>query len=118
VPDPADMSDPPSTPDAPVTRSQLETILDQKLAPYPTRVEFHQTLEAWANRIIDLMTERMDAVRQEMRSMRITLDLDLANHVKSANEEMRQQVSVIDDKYADLPARVTALETKRRRRSR
>jgi hypothetical protein len=35
---------------------------------------------------------------------------EIARHTRAFQEAMSTQVSVIDDKYADLPARVTNLE--------
>jgi hypothetical protein len=36
---------------------------------------------------------------------------ELARHTRASQEEMSTQISTFDDKYADLPARVTHLET-------
>lgn len=36
---------------------------------------------------------------------------ELARHTRASHEEMSTQVSVIDEKYADLPTRVSRLET-------
>lgn len=38
--------------------------------------------------------------------------VELARHTKAIYESMSTQVSVIDEKYADLPRRVSRLETK------
>ena len=35
---------------------------------------------------------------------------ELARHAKAIQEAMSAQISVIDEKYADLPARVSKLE--------
>jgi hypothetical protein len=35
---------------------------------------------------------------------------ELARHTKASQEELSTQVSTFDDKYADLPARVSHLE--------
>ena len=45
-----------------------------------------------------------------------TLRDDLAHHFRAAEESMRSQISALDEKYADLPGRVTALEARRKRR--
>jgi hypothetical protein len=36
---------------------------------------------------------------------------ELARHAKAIQESLPAQISAIDDKYADLPARVSHLET-------
>ena len=36
---------------------------------------------------------------------------ELARHIKASQEALSTQISTIDDKYADLPARVSHLET-------
>jgi len=60
------------------------------------------------------MIERMDALEQRLM-------VELARHTRAISESLSTQITVIDDKYAGLPPRVTRLETKvfapRRRRS-
>ena len=45
--------------------------------------------------------------------MRIDLHEDLSRGTLAAGEEHRRELAVIDEKYADLPARVAALEDDR-----
>ena len=80
---------------APVTRGelraeieQLEIRLEQRLALMATKAD----LEIWAGALM----ERMSA--------------EIARHTRAVQEEMRSQVAVIDDKYKDLPGRVSRLE--------
>ncbi|HEX7838036.1 MAG TPA: hypothetical protein VF469_11265 [Kofleriaceae bacterium] len=64
---------------------KLDQKLDQKLAHVATKAD----LEVWGQR---LLTE-------------------LARHTKAIEEALSAQVSVVDEKYADLPGRVKRLET-------
>jgi hypothetical protein len=47
-----------------------------------------------------------------MESLEQRLLGELARHTRAIHESMSTQISVIDEKYADLPARVTRIETK------
>jgi uncharacterized protein YceH (UPF0502 family) len=69
---------------------QLETRLDQKLEHLEFRLEAR--LDLWGGALLErLMTE-------------------LARHTRASQEAMSTQISVIDEQYTDLPARVTRLE--------
>jgi hypothetical protein len=80
----------------PVTRGelreeieQLEIRLEDKLAHMATKAD----LEIWGGALLErLMTE-------------------LARHTRAIQEAMATQISVVDEKYADLPGRVSRLET-------
>lgn len=68
---------------------RLEIRIDHKLTPMATKAD----LEIWGGALFEhLMTE-------------------LSRHAKAVQESLPTQVSAIDDKYADLPARVSHLET-------
>ena len=68
----------------------LESRLDQKLGNLESRLETR--LDLWGGALLErLMTE-------------------LARHTRASQEAMSAQISVFDEKYADLPARVTRLE--------
>jgi hypothetical protein len=86
----------------PVTRGelrdelqQLEVRLEQKLAHMVTRTEF----EMWGGALL---------ARIELGEQR--LFTERARHTRAVQESMSTQISVIDDKYDDLPARVSLLE--------
>jgi hypothetical protein len=51
------------------------------------------------------MLERIDASEQRLLA-------ELARHTRASSEDMSAQISVFDEKYADLPPRVSRLETK------
>jgi hypothetical protein len=67
---------------------KLEQKFDQKLAQMATKAD----LEIWGGALLE------------------RLSVDLARHVKAIQEQLSIQVSTIDDKYADLPGRVSHLE--------
>lgn len=81
--------------------TRLDQKLDQKLANLVTKADLEQRLanvatkadlEIWGGALLDrLLTE-------------------LARHTKAIQESMSTQISVVDEKYADLPARVGRLE--------
>jgi chromosome segregation ATPase len=63
--------------------------LDQRLAQMATKAD----LEIWGGALLErLLTE-------------------LARHTKASQEALAAQISAIDDKYADVPARLNRLET-------
>ena len=66
----------------------------------------------------DLTTE-IHNVRTEMRtgfaSVRTEVATDVARHANRIIEEITARITVVDDKYADLPERVSRLEARRRR---
>lgn len=75
------------------TRDELREELARALTDYPKR----QDLEAWAG----ALNAKIDALSGE-----------LAQHANRILESTREMVGVIDEKYNDLPRRVTALEAK------
>ena len=114
----------------PVTRGELREELqhfeqkldqkfDQKLALMATKAE----LEIWGGALLariesgdqrllariesgeQRLLERMDGIEQRLLT-------ELARHIRASHEAIAVQISTIDDKYADLPARVSQLEVK------
>ena len=81
---------------------RLDQQFDQKFAQMANKMATKADLEIWGGALLErLLTE-------------------LARHTKASQEEMLMRISAIDDKYADLPARMNRLEaavfpTKRRR---
>jgi hypothetical protein len=65
-----------------------------ELVPLPTRVEMHAALEAWAYRLREIINQ------------------DIARHIGAAMEQMQVWISTLDEKYADLPGRVSAIEAR------
>jgi hypothetical protein len=52
------------------------------------------------------------ALREQMKEMEERLVVELARHTKASAEQMSRDISVIDQKYADLPGRVSMLEAR------
>jgi hypothetical protein len=87
----------------PVTRGELraeieriEIRLDQMVTVMATKTD----LEIWGGALL----ARIESGQQRMLA-------ELARHAKAIQEAMSTQISAIDEKYADLPARVSRLET-------
>ena len=68
---------------------KLEEKLEKKLAHLATKTD----LEIWGGALLERMM------------------MELARHTKAIQEALLTQISVFDDKYADLPRRVSHLET-------
>jgi len=68
----------------PMTRGELRA----EIAPLATKVE----LELWGGALL----ARLDAVEHRLLA-------ELARHTRATFESMSTQISVIDEKYADLP---------------
>jgi hypothetical protein len=92
-----------------------------------TKRELHEALEVWAGAIRAEMASLHSELRSELRSevrselgelrtematLRRDLAADVVSHIKAANEEMRAWMTAFDDRYRDLPPRVTRLESK------
>jgi hypothetical protein len=122
----------------PVTRGELKAELEQFEIRLEQRIEqkFDQKLEFWGGALLarieagerrmtqrmDVMDQRFDAMERRLggiEGMEQRLLAELARHTGAIQEWMSKQISIIDEKYADLPSRVTQLEAKvstRRRR--
>jgi len=97
----------------PVTRGEMRTELER----------LEQKLEMWGGALLariesgeQRLIERMKAGEQRLieriDSSERRLLTELARHTRASYEEMSTQISVIDEKYADLPPRVSRLERK------
>ena len=120
-------------PNTPVTRAELREELRQELAKHPTRVELEKVLETLATKAdlerfatkadLERFATKLDLERFEarFREFEARLFAELARHSLASRESMSTEVAVVDDKYKDLPERVTRLEAavfKPRRRAR
>jgi len=74
---------------------RLEQKLEQKLVHLATKVE----LEMWGGALL----EAIKASEQRLLA-------ELARHTRASYEATLSEISVIDDKYAGLPPRVSRLE--------
>jgi vacuolar-type H+-ATPase subunit I/STV1 len=119
TPDPPDMT-------TPVTRGELREDLAQ-LDP-----KFKQWLEIWGGALLvriesteQRLNQRIESTEQrlnqriELTEQRLNqcielaeqrLHAELARHTSAICESMAAQIKVIDEKYADLPARARQLE--------
>jgi hypothetical protein len=79
----------------PVTRGELK----EELAKFEIKLD--QKLELWGGA---LMARIADSERRMIA--------ELARHCSAMQEVLSKQISTIDEKYSDLPARVRRLETK------
>ena len=81
----------------PVTRGELR----DELAQLENRIErkFDDKLDLWGGALLARITESEKRMISE-----------LARHAQALFEAMTQQISIIDEKYNDIPARVTRLE--------
>lgn len=83
----------------PVTRGELR----EELAKFEIRLDqkFDQKLDLWGGALLARIAE------SEKRMI-----AELARHCNAIQEALLKQISAIDEKYRDLPARVRRLEAK------
>lgn len=102
-----------------VKRMMFESI-EQALVPYATK----RDLELWGHALREAFDAQFKATNARFDAaiaalpdkIAAQLSIELARHVQASNEEMRTQVAAVDDKYADLPERVTRLEARAAKR--
>ncbi len=99
----------------PVTRDELR----EELARYPTRDELKETLRQELARFVtrdefglfmQVIAQQHQLLITEIRASHDLLRRDIAGAARAAAEEHRRELGVLDDRYRDLPDRVTALE--------
>ena len=92
---------------------QLEQRLEQKLEQKLGQ-KLEQKLEMWGGALlarIDSNERRLaEQFREGIASSEQRLLAELARHTRAIQESMSTQISVVDEKYDDLPARVRRLE--------
>ena len=73
-----------------------------------------QAMQAMEGRLVSKVElaemEGRLATKVELAEMEARLMRELGAHTGASNEEMTAKVAILDEKYADLPARVSALE--------
>lgn len=99
---------------------KLDQKLDQKLTERLAHLATKTELELWGGALLARIESGEQRTIERMEALEQRLLVELARHTKAISESLSTQITVIDDKYADLPPRVTRLETKvfapRRRR--
>jgi len=89
------------------TKAELAQLATKaEIAQLATKAEIAQLatkaeLEHWGGALL----ARIDRSEQRLLA-------ELARHTRASAEDLSTQISVIDEKYADLPLRVSKLETK------
>ena len=84
---------------------------EQKLANLVTKVDFEQKLASLVTKA-DLEQKLANvATKVDLEIWGERLMAELARHTKAIQEALSVQISVVDEKYTDLPGRVTRLET-------
>ena len=71
------------------------------------RGELRQEITNAMNYVVETLGARMDRMRTELKD---ELSRELAGHVRAAAEENRRFLAALDDRYRDLPGRVSVLE--------
>jgi hypothetical protein len=106
------------------TREELRETLQQELAPFVTREDFGKWMHTVAQQHELLVAAIADLgqatkagfealateLRQEMKASHEVLFVEIGRAAQVAAEEHRRELGVLDDRYRDLPARVTTLE--------
>jgi len=87
---------------------RLEQKFEQKLDHLATKVRVE--LEIWGGALLARIEAGERRQPEWAASLEQRLLTDLARHTKAACEMMAMQISAIDDKYAELPGRVSRLE--------
>jgi hypothetical protein len=112
---------------APLTRRDLEEVLDQRLANYATKddlenaLENHPTKDDLKNALENYPTKddlknalenypTRDELKSEFVTFRKLINEDFQVAIRVVSEENRAWFRTIDDKYKDLPERVHKLE--------
>jgi chromosome segregation ATPase len=76
--------------------------LDKRVAEVPTRAEIETRFAQ--------VDQRFAQVDQRFTQLERHVSSEIAQHTRASNEESRGQLAAIDEKYADLPARMTRVE--------
>jgi hypothetical protein len=99
----------------PVTRGelraelvQLETRFDRRLAHLETKAR--GDLEIWGGALLARIESGEQRMIERMEGLEQRLLAELARHTKAISESMATQISIIDERYADLPARMSRVE--------
>jgi hypothetical protein len=120
---------------APLTRRDLEEVLDQRLATYPTKDDLKEVLDQrlanypTKDDLKEVLDQRLanyptkddlknalenyptrDELKNEFATFRKLINEDFQVAIRVVSEENRAWFRTVDDKYKDLPERVHKLE--------
>jgi chaperonin cofactor prefoldin len=100
----------------PVTRGELREELDRLEVSFDHKLEKFEVKLDHKFEALDHKIEALDhkfEVRLDLwgGALLERLQTEVARHIRAVLESMSTQISAVDDKYTDLPARVTHLET-------
>jgi hypothetical protein len=70
----------------------------------------HADLKGSLDGLRNELREDMKQIREDMKKMHDDLSRELARHVTASAEQTQRLIVGLDDRYRDLPGRVTALE--------
>ena len=101
------------------TKAELHEAIQEAIAPLATKAE----LETWGGALLariqsseqglmELIKTTEQGLKELIRATEKQLQTDLARHAGALQEWMSSMITAYDDKYADLPGRVKALETR------
>jgi hypothetical protein len=103
---------------SPLTRRDLEQVLDQRLANYPTKQELTDAIEnglknGLENGLKNVATKdglKNVATKDDLEQMHEQIVQENLANLRMVIEENRAWFRAIDDQYKDLPERVQKLE--------
>ena len=89
--------------------------LDNKFAQLDNKfTQLDNKLEIWGGALVARIQsneQRIDCVAQQIQSSEQRILAELARHAKAIQESVSTQITAVDEKYKDLPARVSRLES-------
>jgi hypothetical protein len=108
----------------PVTRGELREEIDRldaritelsdrmtaEMATMATTMATKTELEMWGGALLKRIESGEQRLIERITATERQLQTDLARHANALHEAMAKMVSGIDDKYSDLPRRVSRLE--------
>jgi hypothetical protein len=83
------------------TKVELHEAIAKAVAPLATKVE----LEIWGGALMARMDTQLEGLRRDLQT-------DFARHANAIFEAAQAMIRAIDDKYTDLPGRVSRLESR------
>jgi len=91
------------------TREELKETLTQELARFATKDDLGQLVQTVAKQH-EAILAKFDQFNELFAQRHEHLLREIGRTARAAAEEHRRELGVLDDRYRDLPARVTTLE--------